>query len=146
MRRLIRFIVNVLLFIVLCVAVAVAGLALLGRTDLLTMARLRELITTGQLRDYEFSWKTPYRAGVFLGSLITGLIIGAVPLIVGALKNKLGIGFLGLLACIVAALIGGLIIGMPLMGIFIWWISREAEHDRIHESKTALSQIKNRTS
>lgn len=142
MKSLIRFIVDVVLVIVLCAVFAVAGLALMGRTDLLTIDKLQELITTGQLRDYEFSLKTLFRSGFFLGPLIVGLLVGAVPLIVGALKNKLGMGFLALLVCVAAALVGGLIISVPVMGIFTYWISQATEHDRIQEAETALSQVR----
>jgi hypothetical protein len=142
MRSFFGLIVNLLLFIVLCAVVVAAGLALMGRTDLLTVDRLQELIATGQLKDYEFSGQTPFRTGLFLGSLIAGFLIGTVPLIVGALKNKLGMGFLGLLVCIASALVGGLIIGVPVMGVFIYWISRDDKDDGIQEPETSLSQVR----
>ena len=53
---------------------------------------------------------------------IAGMVCGAIPLIAGAVKNHLGIGFLGFFACTVGGLMLGLLLAIPLAGVFTWWV------------------------
>ena len=59
-----------------------------------------------------------------IDGFLVGLICGAVPLYVGAIKNQLRLGFGGLIACI----LGGLLLGLPLAiavgGFVVWRIYR----------------------
>ncbi|QNB44863.1 hypothetical protein BR63_00060 [Thermanaerosceptrum fracticalcis] len=60
------------------------------------------------------------------GALIAGAISGAIPMFLGASKNKLGLGFAGFMSCIVSALILGLLLAIPVSGIFVWLISKNS--------------------
>ena len=63
-----------------------------------------------------------YFNDVIIGSLIAGLMCGAIPMIIGAIKNQLGLGFLGFVACIFSAFILGLILAIPICGLSVWVI------------------------
>ena len=59
-----------------------------------------------------------------IDGFLVGLICGAIPLYVGAIKDRVRLGFGGLIACIV----GGLLLGLPLAvaigGFVVWRIMR----------------------
>ncbi len=54
-----------------------------------------------------------------LGCLV-GLLCGAIPAIVGALKSRLGIGLMGFVGCSFAGCAFGLLGGIPLAAIFTY--------------------------
>jgi hypothetical protein len=125
-----EFITNTLLFVLLLAVIMIIVLAFLGPTELLTVEGWKKLFATGEIGEYRLDWKYLLRSGTFLGALIAGSIAGAIALMTGAVKNKLGMGFTGFLACIGAGLVGGLVIAIPVMGIFTWWICKAAEQDK----------------
>jgi uncharacterized transporter YbjL len=60
------------------------------------------------------------------GALIAGVVSGAIPMFLGASKNKLGLGFVGFISCIFSALLLGLLLAIPVSGIFVWLISKNS--------------------
>lgn len=70
-----------------------------------------------------------YIQGVFQGAFIVGLIIGAICFFYAAIKNQYGRGFASFVICIVAALIGGLLIGIPVGAGMIIWINKGCKSD-----------------
>jgi hypothetical protein len=71
-----------------------------------------------------------FLTSAFISSLVVGLICGAIPLIIGAAKNQLGLGFLALIVCTISGFILGLLLAVPACGLFIWLIfnaSRQQE-------------------
>lgn len=63
-------------------------------------------------------------SGVWLGALFAGIITGAIPAILGAIKNKIGLAIGGFFACLVSAILLGLILAIPVCALFIWLILR----------------------
>lgn len=59
--------------------------------------------------------------GALYGVLIGGLV-GIAPVIVGALKHKLGLGIGGFFVCILSGVMLGLLLAVPVCGIFIYLI------------------------
>lgn len=59
------------------------------------------------------------------GALVVGLICGAIPMIMGAKKNKIGLGFAGFILCIVGSLILGALLAVPVCSVFIWLINKK---------------------
>lgn len=74
-----------------------------------------------------------YAFGAVIGSLAVGLIFGAIPMILGAFKNQLGLAFGGLIACVIGGLILGAILAIPLSGLFIWLILRANKKQQAQE-------------
>ena len=64
---------------------------------------------------------------VWLGALIAGLIIGAIPAISGAVKGKIGLAIGGFAACVVANLILGMILSIPVCAVFMFLIFRKTK-------------------
>ncbi|MEO6050590.1 MAG: hypothetical protein ABIP78_04580 [Pyrinomonadaceae bacterium] len=56
-----------------------------------------------------------------------GLIIGLVPLITGILKRNLKYGLLGLVGSMVGGAALGLLLAIPVAGVFVWLILRGAK-------------------
>jgi uncharacterized membrane protein len=57
------------------------------------------------------------------GGLI-GLICGVIPLFFSTGRNRLKLGFGGLLACVVSGLLLGLLLAIPVAAVFLWLIFR----------------------
>ena len=51
-----------------------------------------------------------YTLGRIIGSLLAGILIGAIPAICGAVKQKIGLAIGGFFACLVSAYILGMIL------------------------------------
>lgn len=124
------FISNTLLFIVVLAVFLAAMLAFLHPQELSTVEGWKKFLETGEIGQYQFEWRSLLRSGAFLGSVIAGSIVGAIPLLTGAVKNKLFMGLTGFLICVGSGIIGGLLLGIPMMGILTFWIFREAEKDK----------------
>lgn len=60
-----------------------------------------------------------------LGALITGLVIGAVPAICGAIKQKIGLAIGGFFACVVSALLLGMLLAIPVCALFLFLIFKK---------------------
>lgn len=56
---------------------------------------------------------------------VVGLILGLIPLIVGIKKNKSKLGILGLLSSTIGGAILGLILSLPIIGVFLWLILKK---------------------
>lgn len=63
--------------------------------------------------------------GALIGSIITGAIIGAIPAICGAIKGKIGLAIGGFFACLVSALILGMILAIPCCALFLFLIFKK---------------------
>ncbi len=63
---------------------------------------------------------------------IFGLVVGLVPVIVGGLKGRLGLGVGGFFACAVAGAILGLILAGPVCGLFVWLIVKRQSVQPLH--------------
>lgn len=57
---------------------------------------------------------------------ISGLLVGIIPVVIGALKQRLGLGIGGFFACAVSGIILGLLLAVPVCGLFVWLIIRNA--------------------
>ena len=66
---------------------------------------------------------TPLDELLLTASCLAGLCCGAIPAIVGALKNRLGIGLMGFVGCSFAGCAFGLLGGIPLAAIFTYLIA-----------------------
>jgi hypothetical protein len=63
--------------------------------------------------------------------LFAGLLVGIIPAIYGAAKKKIGIGILGFFACTIAGAVLGLLLAVPCAAIFIWYIAKGDENEKI---------------
>ena len=66
-----------------------------------------------------------YFIGVIIGAIITGAIIGAIPAICGAIKQKMGLAIGGFFACLVSSLILGMILAIPVCAVFLFLIFKK---------------------
>ncbi len=62
--------------------------------------------------------------GAIIGSLISGAVVGAVPAVCGAIKQKIGLAVGGFFACLVSSLLLGLILSVPVCALFLFLIFR----------------------
>ena len=60
-----------------------------------------------------------------LGALYAGLATGAVVAICGAIKGKIGYAIGGFFACVAAAMVLGLLLAIPICGLFLYWIFKK---------------------
>ena len=60
-----------------------------------------------------------------MGALITGLVIGAVPAICGAIKQKLGLAIGGFFARVASALLLGMLLAIPVCALFLFLIFKK---------------------
>ena len=60
-----------------------------------------------------------------ISSLITGAVIGAVPAVCGAIKQKVGLGIGGFFACVAAGFVAGMIGAIPVCAIFLYLIFKK---------------------
>ena len=60
-----------------------------------------------------------------IGSLLAGALIGAVPAICGAIKQKVGLAIGGFFACLVSGLLLGMILAIPVCAVFLFLIFRK---------------------
>lgn len=66
-----------------------------------------------------------YSFGVIVGALLTGAIIGAIPAICGAVKQKIGLSIGGFFACLVSGFIFGMILAIPVCAVFLFFIFKK---------------------
>ena len=59
-----------------------------------------------------------------IDGFLVGLICGVIPLFFSTGKNRLKLGFGGLLACVVSGLLLGLLLAIPVAVVFLWLIFR----------------------
>ena len=60
-----------------------------------------------------------------IDSFLVGLICGVIPLYFSTGKDRLKLGFGGLLACVASGLLLGLLLAVPVAGSFLWLIFRQ---------------------
>ncbi|MBQ2954523.1 MAG: hypothetical protein IJE07_13410 [Clostridia bacterium] len=60
-----------------------------------------------------------------IGALIAGLVVGAVPAICGAIKQKIGLAIGGFAACVGASLLLGLLLAIPVCALFLFLIFKK---------------------
>lgn len=63
--------------------------------------------------------------GAIIGSIIIGALIGAIPAICGAIKQKPGLAIGGFFACLVSGLILGMIFAIPVCAVFLFLIFKK---------------------
>lgn len=61
-----------------------------------------------------------------IDSFLVGLICGLFPLYFSTGKDRLKLGFGGLLACVASGLLLGLLLAVPVAGLFLWLIFRQS--------------------
>lgn len=71
--------------------------------------------------------------GLMYAAMMGGLA-GMVPLIYGATKKQLGLGFVGFLLCIGAGYLGSLFFAGPLAAVFVFVIASQANHPQAQGS------------
>ncbi len=57
--------------------------------------------------------------------LLSGLLVGIIPVVVGALKDSPGLGIAGFFACAISGAVLGLLLAVPVCGLFVWAIVRK---------------------
>lgn len=65
--------------------------------------------------------------GAIIGSLLSGAVVGAVPAICGAIKQKISLAVGGFFACLVASFLLGLILSVPTCALFLFLIFKKAK-------------------
>ena len=63
--------------------------------------------------------------GAILGAIIAGALIGAIPAICGAIKQKMGLAIGGFFACLGSALLLGMILAIPVCAVFLFLIFKK---------------------
>ena len=63
----------------------------------------------------------------FIDSFLAGLICGVIPLYFSTGRNRLKLGFAGLVACVAGGALLGLLLAVPLAGVFLWRVLRRSE-------------------
>jgi membrane protein implicated in regulation of membrane protease activity len=61
---------------------------------------------------------------IVIGALVAGVLCGLIPLIYGLVKRQQALAFGGLVACIAAGFVLGLILALPMAALFTWLIWR----------------------
>ncbi len=74
--------------------------------------------------------------GAIIGSLISGAIVGAVPAICGAVKQKIGLAVGGFFACLVASFLLGLLLSVPVCAVFLFLIFKKNKKSAVANSET----------
>ena len=70
-----------------------------------------------------------------IGVLVSGAIVGAVPAVCGAIKQKVGLAIGGFFACLAASLLLGLILSVPVCAVFLFLIFKKDKKDgKIHHA------------
>ena len=66
-----------------------------------------------------------FTLSAIIGSLISGALIGAIPAICGAIKQKISLAIGGFFACLGASLILGMILSIPVCALFLFLIFKK---------------------
>lgn len=74
-----------------------------------------------------------FMIGAIIGSLISGAVVGAIPAICGAVKHKIGLAIGGFFACVVASFLLGLILAIPVCGLFLFLIFKKNKKNNENE-------------
>jgi MFS family permease len=68
-----------------------------------------------------------YAIGTIVGSLVSGALVGLVPLIMGLKKNFKGLAIGGFVACLVGSFLMGLLLSVPICVVFAVIIAVKAK-------------------
>lgn len=60
-----------------------------------------------------------------IGAILSGAIIGAIPAVCGAVKQKIGLAIGGFFACLFASILLGMILSVPTCALFLFLIFRK---------------------
>ncbi|MCI8341838.1 MAG: hypothetical protein HFE62_01275 [Firmicutes bacterium] len=71
---------------------------------------------------------TAYMIGMIVGSILSGAIIGTIPLSLGITKGKTKLGIAGFCCCIVGSFIFGLILSVPFCILFVALILKKPKN------------------
>ncbi len=63
---------------------------------------------------------------MFIGAVLSGAVVGAIPAILGATKGKINLGLCGFAACLVGSILLGLILSVPICAVFIYLILKNS--------------------
>ena len=66
--------------------------------------------------------ETTFVLSAIIGSLISGAVVGAIPAICGAKKQKLKLGILGFFTCVICSFLLGLLLSVPACAVFLYLI------------------------
>ena len=66
-----------------------------------------------------------FQIGAIVGSIVSGAIVGAIPMVCGIKKKKLGLAIGGFFACLVASFLLGLILSVPVCAVFLIFILKK---------------------
>ena len=81
-----------------------------------------------------------YQAGFLIGAIL-GFILGLIPLILGFIKKKRKYAMFGFLGAFLGNAILGLILSLPIVGIFTWLILRKEEDVVVDEKNADISAV-----
>lgn len=62
---------------------------------------------------------------IIMGAIIAGVVIGAIPAILGAVKGRIGLGIVGFFSCLIGSIILGMLLSIPLCAIFVYLILKK---------------------
>lgn len=62
-----------------------------------------------------------------LWGLLAGMAFGTVPVLVGAFKQKLGLGLAGFFACSLGGAFLGMLLAVPICGVFVYLIIKKSK-------------------
>ena len=61
-----------------------------------------------------------------IGALLSGLFTGGIVMVVGVVKDQILLGVVGFIACVISAILLGLLLAIPVAGVFSWYILKKA--------------------
>lgn len=65
--------------------------------------------------------------GVYFGALLTGIIIGLIPIIYGLKKEKIGLAIGGFFVCVISGLFFGLLLAIPAVTVVVYLIWKKSK-------------------
>ena len=63
---------------------------------------------------------------MFIGAILSGAVVGAIPAILGATKGKINLGLYGFAACVAGSILLGLILSIPICAVFVYLILKKS--------------------
>ena len=67
-------------------------------------------------------------AGLIVGGLVAGALCGLIPFFVGKKRGQSTLGNAGLVSCIIGGALGGIILALPVAGVFALIIATRPAH------------------
>lgn len=72
-----------------------------------------------------------------IGAIIMGAVIGAIPAICGAIKGKLSLAVGGFFSCLIASLLLGMLLSIPVCAIFLYLIFKKDKSSKTQNDKSS---------